>query len=75
MAAREIDLDKVVDYRAEYTAVVQKYKLAGDKLTVCALSMRTGTTASRSISRPASGTASQRTGAATSCHSGQNCMA
>lgn len=33
MAAREIDLDKVVDYRAEYTAVVQKYKLAGDKLT------------------------------------------
>ena len=74
MAAREIDLDKVVDYRAEYTAVVQKYKLAGDKLTG-ALSMRTGTTASRSISEPASGTASQRTGAATSCHSGQNCMA
>ena len=33
MAAREIDLDKVVDYRAEYTAVVQKYKLAEDKLT------------------------------------------
>ena len=33
MAAREIDLDKVVDYRAEYTAVVQKYKLTGDKLT------------------------------------------
>ena len=33
MAAREIDIDKVVDYRAEYTAVVQKYKLAGDKLT------------------------------------------
>ena len=33
MAAREIDLDKVVDYRAEYTAVIQKYKLAGDKLT------------------------------------------
>lgn len=29
MAAREIDLDKVVDYRAEYTAVVQKYKLTG----------------------------------------------
>ena len=29
--------------------------------------MRTGTTASRSTSRPASGTASQRTGAATSC--------
>ena len=26
MAAREIDLDKVVDYRAEYTAVIQKYK-------------------------------------------------
>ena len=33
MAAREINLDKVVDYRAEYTAVIQKYKLAGDKLT------------------------------------------
>lgn len=33
MAAREIDLDKVVDYRSEYTAVVQKYKLTGDKLT------------------------------------------
>lgn len=33
MAAREINLDKVVDYRAEYAAVVQKYKLARDKLT------------------------------------------
>lgn len=34
MAAREtVDLDSIVDYRAEYTAVIEKYKIAGDNLT------------------------------------------
>jgi len=34
MAAREtVDLDSIVDYRAEYTAVIEKYKIAGDGLT------------------------------------------
>lgn len=33
MAAREnVDLDRVVDYRAEYTAVIEKYQIAGDNL-------------------------------------------
>lgn len=33
MAAKEnIDLDRVVDYRAEYTAVIEKYQIAGDNL-------------------------------------------
>ena len=27
-----VDLDQVVDYRAEYTAVIQKYKITGDNL-------------------------------------------
>jgi len=34
MAARKtVDLDSIVDYRAEYTAVIEKYKIAGDGLT------------------------------------------
>ena len=33
MVAREnVDLDRVVDYRAEYTAVIEKYQIAGDNL-------------------------------------------
>jgi len=33
MAVREnVDLDRVVDYRAEYTAVIEKYQIAGDNL-------------------------------------------
>lgn len=33
MAAKEnIDLDRVVDYRAEYTAVIEKYQISGDNL-------------------------------------------
>ena len=33
MAAREnVDLDRVVDYRAAYTAVIEKYQIAGDNL-------------------------------------------
>ena len=33
MAAREnVDLDRVVDYRAEYTAVIEKYQITGDNL-------------------------------------------
>ena len=33
MAARDnIDLDRIVDYRAEYTAVIEKYKITGDNL-------------------------------------------
>lgn len=33
MAARDnVDLDRVVDYRAEYTAVIEKYQIAGDNL-------------------------------------------
>lgn len=27
-----VNLDQVVDYRAEYTAVIQKYKITGDNL-------------------------------------------
>ncbi len=34
MAVRDtVDLDSLVDYRVEYTAVIEKYKLAGDNLT------------------------------------------
>lgn len=35
MTAREraVDLDRIVDYRAEYTAVIEKYKITGDNLT------------------------------------------
>ncbi len=33
MAVREnVDLDRIVDYRAEYTAVIEKYQIAGDNL-------------------------------------------
>ena len=33
MAAREnVDLDRIVNYRAEYTAVIEKYQIAGDNL-------------------------------------------
>jgi hypothetical protein len=33
MAVREnVDLDRVVDYRAEYTAVIEKYQIVGDNL-------------------------------------------
>lgn len=33
MVAREqVDLDRLVDYRAEYTAVIAKYKITGDNL-------------------------------------------
>ena len=33
MAVREnVDLDRTVDYRAEYTAVIEKYQIAGDNL-------------------------------------------
>ena len=33
MAARDsIDLDRIVDYRAEYTAVIAKHKITGDNL-------------------------------------------
>lgn len=28
-----VDLDRVVDYRAEYTAVIEKFKITGDNLT------------------------------------------
>lgn len=34
MAARDmIDIDRIVDYRAEYTAVIEKYQISGDNLT------------------------------------------
>lgn len=34
MTARDtVDLDRIVDYKEEYTAVIQKYKIAGDNLT------------------------------------------
>lgn len=34
MTARDtVDLDRIVDYKAEYTAVIQKFKIAGDNLT------------------------------------------
>lgn len=34
MAARDsVDLDRLVDYRAEYTAVIAKYQISGDRLT------------------------------------------
>ena len=34
MAARDsVDLDRLVDYRAEYTAVIEKYQISGDNLT------------------------------------------
>ena len=29
----KIDLDKIVDYRAEYTSAIAKYKICGDELT------------------------------------------
>lgn len=33
MAARDnVDLDRIVDYRAEYTAVIEKYQITGDNL-------------------------------------------
>jgi putative DNA primase/helicase len=33
MAARDsVDLDRIVDYRAEYAAVIEKYKITGDNL-------------------------------------------
>ncbi len=33
MTARDnVDLDRIVDYRAEYTAVIEKYQIAGDNL-------------------------------------------
>ncbi len=33
MAARDnVDLDRVVDYRAEYTAVIERFQIAGDNL-------------------------------------------
>ncbi len=33
MAVREnVDLDRIVDYRVEYTAVIEKYQIAGDNL-------------------------------------------
>lgn len=33
MAAKEqVDLDRLVDYKAEYTAVIKKYKITGDNL-------------------------------------------
>ncbi|MGN0706599.1 MAG: DUF927 domain-containing protein [Faecalibacterium sp.] len=32
MAVREINLDEVVNYRAEYTAAVQRFKITGDNL-------------------------------------------
>lgn len=33
MAARDnVDLDRIVDYRAEYTAVIERYQIAGDNL-------------------------------------------
>ena len=33
MAVREnVDLDRIVNYRAEYTAVIEKYQIAGDNL-------------------------------------------
>ena len=28
-----IDLDRLVDYRAEYTAVIDRYQISGDNLT------------------------------------------
>lgn len=28
----QVDLDRLVDYRAEYTAVIEKYKITGDNL-------------------------------------------
>ena len=34
MTARDtVDLDRIVDYKAEYTAVIQKFKIVGDNLT------------------------------------------
>ena len=34
MAVRDcVDLDRLVDYRAEYTAVIEKYQISGDSLT------------------------------------------
>ena len=33
MAAREIDLDRIIDYKAEYCAVVEKFHISGDNLT------------------------------------------
>ena len=33
MTMDSVNLDQVVDYRAEYTAVIQRYKIAGDSLT------------------------------------------
>ena len=41
-----VNLDQVVDYRAEYTAVIQKYKITGDNLVGLCPFTRTGTTAS-----------------------------
>ena len=33
MAAMDnVDLDRIVDYRAEYTAVIKKHKISGDNL-------------------------------------------
>lgn len=32
-ASNQVDLDRVVDYKAEYTAVIEKYKITGDNLT------------------------------------------
>ena len=32
MAAREIDLDRIVDYKTEYLAVIEKAKITGDNL-------------------------------------------
>ena len=28
-----IDLDRLVDYRAEYTSAIEKYQISGDNLT------------------------------------------
>ncbi len=33
MARDNVDLDRIVDYRREYTSVIQKYQIAGDNLT------------------------------------------
>lgn len=33
MAAREVDLDRIVDYKTEYLAVIEKAKITGDSLT------------------------------------------
>ena len=33
-AARDpVDLDKIIDYKAEYSAVIEKHKITGDNLT------------------------------------------